>query len=40
MNFRTLTLLVIVAAFSFGGSFQCRSGDDDDHDGDVVVTTP
>lgn len=38
MKWRTVTLLVLTAVFSFGGSFTCKS-DDDDHS-DVHVNTP
>jgi hypothetical protein len=31
MNWRWLILVILTAVFSFGGSFTCRSGDDDDH---------
>ena len=35
MRWTKLLLLVLVAALAFGGSFECRSGDDhDDHDHD------
>lgn len=42
MNWRTLTLVVLVSTFSFGGSFECRNGDRDrgEKDGGVRVTTP
>ncbi len=39
MNWRTILLLILTGIFSFGGSFTCRSGDDDDRS-DVQVTTP
>jgi hypothetical protein len=38
MNWRQTTLVLLIAALSFGGSFECRNGDRDD-DG-VRVTTP
>ncbi len=39
MRWARLLLLVGVAALAFGGSFECRSGDDDhdDDDDDVRV---
>jgi hypothetical protein len=40
MNWRLLVLLLLTAAFSFGGSFECRSNNDDDDRSDVVVNTP
>ena len=45
MTWRTLTLVVLLSALSFGGSFECRSGDrdrddDDGGGGTMRVTTP
>ena len=38
MNWRTIVLVILTGIFSFGGSFTCRSGDDDRSD--VHVNTP
>ena len=34
-----IVLLILTGVFSFGGTFVCRSSDDDDHSS-VAVDTP